>query len=167
MSPMYEGERRPAPREGENRGESTFRRRRLIRPVERRHREFLYFQVHYQPVPGARKTHLMAVQPKLTERIHEMIRRGQLLMCGSYPSSIGGMWLLRVRSHAEAERLVLDNPLVSCNLVKHRLVELMDPIGVVVHQERMLQTAQTSPAPQPQPPMSWDVPPPQPEPNHR
>jgi len=144
MSPQYEGERRPAPREEENRGENNFRRRRLIRPIERRQREYLYFQVHYQPVPGARKAHLQAVQPKLIERIHDMIRRGQLLMCGTYPSSIGGMWLLKVKSHAEAERLVLENPAVSCNLVTHRLVELHDPIGVVVQQERGLESAPPS-----------------------
>jgi hypothetical protein len=136
MSPLYEGERKPAAREEENRGESTLRQRRLLRPVERRQREYLYYQVHYQPVPGARKAHLLAVQPKLIERIHDMIRRGQLLLCGTYPTSLGGMWLLKVKSHAEAERLVLENPAVSCNLVTHRLLELQDPIGVVVHLER-------------------------------
>lgn len=142
MKSTNDGERRPVMRNGENRGESTFRRRRLIRPIERRQRDYLYYQVHYQPVPGARKAHLLAVQPKLTERIHDMVRRGQLLLCGTYPTSLGGMWLLRVKSHAEAERLVLENPLVSCNLVRHRLLELMDPTGIVVHQERTLDSAQ-------------------------
>jgi uncharacterized protein YciI len=136
MMAQNEGERKPVLRDEENRGENTFRRRRLVRATERRQREFLYFQVHYQPVPGARKAHLMAVQPKLIERLHDMIRRGQLLMCGTYPSSLGGMWLLKVRSHAEAQRLVLENPAVSCNLVTHRLLELHDPLGVVVQQER-------------------------------
>jgi hypothetical protein len=128
--------------------EHPLRRRRLIRPaedpeptvrVERRPREFLYFQVHYQPRPGARKSHLAAVQPKLIERLHDMIRRGQLVLGGSYPSSIGGVWLLKVRSRPEAERLVMDNPAVGCNLVTYRLVELQDPHGVVVQQERAAQ----------------------------
>jgi hypothetical protein len=142
MKSTNDGERRPATRDGENRGQSTFRRRRLIRPIERRQRDFLYYQVHYQPVPGARKAHLLAIQPKLTERIHDMVRRGQLLLCGTYPTSLGGMWLLRVRSHAEAERLVLENPAVSCNLVRHRLLELMDPTGIAVQQERTLTNEQ-------------------------
>ena len=148
MSPLNEGERKPAAREEENRGENTLRRRRLVRPVERRQREYLYYQVHYQPVPGARKSHLLAVQPKLTERLHDMIRRGQLLMCGSYPSSLGGMWLLKVRSHAEAQRLVLENPAVSCNLVTHRLQELHDPMGVVVQQERAPQPVEQQAEPE-------------------
>lgn len=129
-------------RSGEFRGQSMMRRRRLIRPVERRQRDYLYYQVHYQPVPGARKAHLLAIQPKLTERIHDMVRRGQLLLCGTYPTSLGGMWLLRVKSHAEAERLVLENPAVSCNLVRHRLLELMDPTGIAVQQERTLSNEQ-------------------------
>ena len=137
-----DGERKPAARGGEYRGQSTLRRRRLIRPVERRQRDYLYYQVHYQPVPGARKAHLLAIQPKLTERIHDMVRRGQLLLCGTYPTSLGGMWLLRVKSHAEAERLVLENPAVSCNLVRHRILELMDPTGIAVQQERTLSSEQ-------------------------
>ncbi|MFZ5434048.1 MAG: YciI family protein [Calditrichota bacterium] len=101
-----------------------------------RPRDILYFQIHYQPRPGARKLHLSAVQHKLTERLQDMVRRGQLLLSGGYPTSIGGMWLLRVRSRAEAERLVLDNPAVSCNLVTYRIVELQEPMGVLVQQER-------------------------------
>lgn len=117
------------------------RRRRVPSQVNgsaKRPREFLYFQVHYQPRPGAKKSHLSAVQPKLIERLHDMIRRGYLIVSGSYPTSIGGMWLLRVKNRNEAERFVLDNPLVACNLVTYRLIELQDPIGVVVQQERDL-----------------------------
>jgi len=143
---MTEGDRRPMERFAEQRTETGApRRRRLIRTSripEKRQREYLYYQVHYQPVPGARKTHLQAVQPKLTERVYDMIRRGQLILCGGYPSSIGGMWLIRVKSHAEAERLVLENPAVSCNLVTHRLIELQDPMGVIVQQERIPASAE-------------------------
>lgn len=98
--------------------------------------EHFYYQVHFQPVPGARKIHFGAIRPKLTERMHDMIRRGQLLMSGGYPSSIGGMWLLKVKSRSEAERLVMDNPAVACNLLTHRLIELQDPMGAILHQER-------------------------------
>jgi hypothetical protein len=104
-------------------------------PAEKRP-EYYYFQVHFQPVPGARKIHFGAIRPKLTERMHDMIRRGQLLMSGKYPSSIGGMWLLKVKSRSEAERLVMDNPAVACNLLTHRLIELEDPMGAITHQEK-------------------------------
>jgi len=103
--------------------------------LERPRPDHYYFQVHFQPVPGARKIHFGAIRPKLTERMQDMVRRGQLLMSGGYPSSIGGMWLLKVKSRSEAERLVMDNPAVACNLLKHRLIELQDPMGAVIHQE--------------------------------
>jgi len=125
----------------------AFRRRRI--PSEnnapKRLREYLYVQIHYQPRPSARKNHLAAVQPKLTERLHDMVHRGQLLLCGGYPTSIGGMWLLRVKSRAEAERLVRDNPAVACNLVTYRIVELQDPLGIVVQQERELPAEAAAP----------------------
>jgi len=105
-------------------------------PADRPRPEYLYFQVHFQPVPGARKIHFGAIRPKLTERMHDMVRRGQLLMSGTYPSSIGGMWLLKVKSRSEAERLVMDNPAVACNLLTHRLLELQDPMGAIMHQEK-------------------------------
>jgi len=107
--------------------------------------EFYYFQVHFQPVPGARKVHFGAILPKLTERMHDMIRRGQLLMAGGYPSSIGGMWLLKVKSRGEAERLVLDNPAVACNLLTHRLIELQEPMGAIIHQEKVHTAEQIEP----------------------
>jgi uncharacterized protein YciI len=107
--------------------------------------EHMYYQVHFQPVPGARKTHFTAIRPKLTERMHEMIRRGQLLMSGGYPSSIGGMWLLKVKNRGEAERLVADNPAVACNLLKHRLIELQDPMGAVIREENAHSIEQLEP----------------------
>jgi hypothetical protein len=99
--------------------------------------DFYYFQVHYQPVPGARKAHFDAVGPRLLERTHEMIRHGQLLISGGYPSSIGGLWVLKVKNRAEAERLVMDHPAVACNLLTYRLIELQDPEGMVVHEARI------------------------------
>lgn len=99
-------------------------------------REIFYFQAYFQPRPGARRNHLAAVQHKLTERLHDMVHRGQLLLCARYPNSLGGMWLLRVKSQAEAERLVKENPAVACNLLSYRLIELEEPAGIIVKQER-------------------------------
>jgi hypothetical protein len=139
------------PNEQEPKKESPLRRRIRVTPrsstagaptaingttLPEKRPDHYYFQVHFQPVPGARKIHFAAIRPKLTERMHDMIRRGQLLMSGGYPSSIGGMWLLKVKSRGEAERLVLDNPAVACNLLTHRLIELQDPMGAVTHQEK-------------------------------
>jgi uncharacterized protein YciI len=96
-----------------------------------------YFQVHYQPVPGARKNHFEAIRPKLTEKMHEMIRHGQLLISGGYPSSIGGMWVIKVKNRAEAERLVMDHPAVACNLLTYKLIELQEPEGAIIHEARL------------------------------
>lgn len=106
-----------------------------MREPKQRTRDFYYFQVHYSGVPGARKVHFAAIKPKLTERLQDMVRRGQLLLCGGYPMSIGGVWLLKVKNRGEAERLIQDNPAVTANLVTYRLVELQDPMGMVVREE--------------------------------
>lgn len=106
------------------------------RPAKRFEREIFYYQVYFQPRPGARRNHLDAVQRKLTERLHVMVHRGQLLLSARFAKSLGGLWLLRVKSQAEAERLVLEHPAVACNLLTFRLVELEDPAGIVVKQER-------------------------------
>jgi uncharacterized protein YciI len=102
---------------------------------------YYYFQVHFSQVPGARKIHFNAIKPKLTERLQDMVRRGQLLLCGGYPMSIGGMWLLKVRTRSEAERLIQDNPAVAANLVTFRLVELQEPMGTVVREEHPTEEA--------------------------
>lgn len=91
-----------------------------------------YFQVHFQPIPGARKALFTALVPQLAEQVQAMIARGQLLFAGGYPTSIGGMWLLKTQSHAEAERLVLAHPAVSARLLTWRLLELQEPVGIVV-----------------------------------
>jgi uncharacterized protein YciI len=105
------------------------------RESEQRVYGYIYYQVHYAPIPGARKIHFNAIRPKLTERLQDMVRRGQLLICGGYPMSIGGMWLLKVKSRSEAERLIQDNPAVTANLVTFRLVELQEPMGAVVRED--------------------------------
>jgi hypothetical protein len=94
--------------------------------------EPLYFQVHFQPVPGARKGLFTALQPQLAAQLQEMIREGQLLFSGGYPTSIGGMWLLKTKDRGEAERLVLAHPAVSGHLLTWRLLELQEPVGLVV-----------------------------------
>ena len=104
--------------------------------VERPAGEPLYCQVHFQPVPGARKALFDALRPKLTECLQDMMRHGQLLFCGGYPTSIGGMWLLKVQSRAEAEQLVLEHPAVSASLLTWRLLELQEPSGLVVQSDR-------------------------------
>jgi len=117
--------------------DSVIRRRRVRPPRnDRPPRDFYIFQVYFQARPGARRQHFEAVRPKITERLHDMIRRGQLILGGDYPSSTGGTWLLKVRSRSEAERLVMDHPAVGCSLLTYRLIELQDPMGAVLHQER-------------------------------
>lgn len=128
------------------------RRKPLPEPVAevKRTPDHYYFQVHFQPVPGARKNHFDAIRPTLLERTHEMIRRGQLLFAGGYPSSIGGMWLLKVKTRSEAERLVLDHPAVACSLLTHKLIELQEPEGAIVSAERLQAVVSESSESEPQ-----------------
>jgi hypothetical protein len=112
---------------------------RVMRPLaERRARPVrvlrgsLYVQVHFQSVPGARRAHLDAVQPMITQHLHGMVHRGQLILSGGYPASLGGMWLLKVRSREEAERLVREHPAVAANLLTYRLQELQNPLGALL-----------------------------------
>ena len=94
-----------------------------------------YFQVHFQPIPGARKALFLALQPQLADHVQDMISRGQLLFAGGYPTSIGGMWLLKTDNRAEAEKLVLAHPAVSGHLLTWRLLELQEPLGSIVPQD--------------------------------
>lgn len=107
---------------------------RRARPV-RVLRGSLYVQVHFQSVPGARRAHLDAVQPMITQHLHGMVHRGQLILSGGYPASLGGMWLLKVRSREEAERLVREHPAVAANLLTYRLQELQNPLGALLQME--------------------------------
>ncbi len=100
--------------------------------AEKPHYGPYYFQVHFQPVPGARKGLFTALQPQLGEHLREMMQAGQLLFSGGYPTSIGGMWLLKTKNRAEAERLVLAHPAVNGHLLTWRLLELQEPVGLVV-----------------------------------
>jgi hypothetical protein len=108
-------------------------RRRPVAPVvERPAPDFYFVQVHFQPRPGARKTHFDNLLPQLSDLLQSMIRDGQLLLAGGYPSSIGGLWLLKVRTLAEAERLVQAHPAVVAQMLTYRLLDLQEPAGIVV-----------------------------------
>jgi hypothetical protein len=94
-----------------------------------------YFQVHFTPVPGAKKKHYEAIQSAITERLQEMVRRGTLLISGRYAASIGGEWFVKAKNRHEVERLILDYPPVKCNLVIFKISELVDIIGVITREE--------------------------------
>jgi uncharacterized protein YciI len=101
-----------------------------------------FYQVHFAPVPGATKKHYRAIQPAITERLHEMIRRGQLLMAGRYAETVGGEWLLRAKNKHEVERMAMDNPAVKCNLVTYKIREIVDVLGPLTR-EAMAQTEES------------------------
>lgn len=51
---------------------------------------------------------------------------GQLLVAGRYLSSVGGMWLLKVRSMGDAERIARDYPPVKKDYLTFRINVLVD-----------------------------------------
>jgi hypothetical protein len=116
-------------------GRRPLRGRRNAPAPEPQNRGPLYFQVHFQPVPGARKALFVALRPQLGDLQQEMIQRGQLLFSGGYPTSIGGMWLLKADNRAEAEKLVLAHPAVERQLLTWRLLELQEPQGAILAAE--------------------------------
>jgi hypothetical protein len=94
-----------------------------------------YFQVHFTPLPSAKKKHYIAIQGAITECLQEMVRRGTLLFSGRYTASIGSEWLVKARNRHEVERLAMDHPAVKCNLITYRISELIDTIGVLSREE--------------------------------
>ena len=94
-----------------------------------------YVQVHFSGLPGATKKHLHAIKREITEKVQDMTRRGQLILAGRYLSSIGGVWLLRVKNLEEAQRLAKEHPAVKSNLLTYRVYLLVDNMGMITRRE--------------------------------
>lgn len=112
---------------------------------------FIFFKAHFSPLPGARKFHYEAVLPELTQKLQEMVRRGQLILSGRYPSSLGGIWIFKAKNRQEAEKLVQENPAVKCNLLTYVLCELFEPLGQLTQYDAQVikeEPIATPPSPQ-------------------
>ncbi|MBU0691471.1 hypothetical protein KKH18_06610 [bacterium] len=95
----------------------------------------VYVQVHFSGLPGATKKHLHAIKREITEKVQDMTRRGQLILSGRYLSSIGGVWLLKVKTFEEAQRLAKEHPGVKSNLLTYRCYILVENMGMVTRRE--------------------------------
>ena len=93
-------------------------------------REGYFVQVHFTGKPGTNKKKIGLHRVALTDLLDQMMRRGQLLACGRYLSSVGGMWLVKVNSPHEAERLAKEHPGVKENLLSFRINVLMEHNGL-------------------------------------
>jgi len=89
----------------------------------------VFVQVHFSGLPGATKKHLLAIKREIVEKTQDMTRRGQLILAGRYLSSIGGVWLLKVKNFEEAQRLAKEHPAVKSNLLSYRAYILVDTMG--------------------------------------
>jgi uncharacterized protein YciI len=95
----------------------------------------VFVQVHFSGLPGATKKHLLAIKREIVEKTQDMTRRGQLILAGRYLSSIGGVWLLKVKNFEEAQRLAKEHPAVKSNLLSYRAYILVDTMGMFTRRE--------------------------------
>lgn len=97
-----------------------------------RGRNGAFFQVYFTQLPSAKKRQYLAIGAPTTNYQQELARRGALLICGVFPTSFGGMWLLKAKSSDEAEKMAAEYPPVKCNLVKYKVNELINPMGAIL-----------------------------------
>ncbi len=87
-------------------------------------------QVHFAGRPGTTKRTMNSLRNDSQAYMDTLREKGQLLFSGRYLSSVGGMWLIKVRAMIEAEKLAHDYPPVRKDLLTFRLNVLMDRDGV-------------------------------------
>ncbi|NUO19422.1 hypothetical protein HUU59_08255 [bacterium] len=87
-------------------------------------------QVHFAGRPGTTKRTMNSLRHDSQAYLDALREKGQLLYSGRYLSSVGGMWLIKVRAMIEAEKLAHDYPPVRKDLLTFRINVLMDRDGV-------------------------------------
>lgn len=87
-------------------------------------------QVHFAGRPGTTKRVMNSLRNDSQAYVDMLREKGQLLFSGRYLSSVGGMWLIKVRAMIEAEKLAHDYPPVKKDLLTFRINVLMDRDGV-------------------------------------
>lgn len=87
-------------------------------------------QVHFAGRPSTTKRIMNSLRHDSQAYLDTLREKGQLLFAGRYLSSVGGMWLIKVRAMIEAEKLAHDYPPVKKDLLTFRLNVLMDRDGV-------------------------------------
>ncbi len=112
----------------------TFRGKRNIRRSLPESLDGYVVQVHFSGRPGTTKRNMNALRNDSQAYLDNLREKGQLLFSGRYLSSVGGMWLIKVRAMIEAEKIAHDYPPVKKDLLTFRLNVLMDRDGVFSRQ---------------------------------
>lgn len=91
-------------------------------------------QVHFAGRPGTSKRIMNAQRRDIAAYLETLRNHGNLLACGRYLSSVGGMWLLKVKTLLDAERIAREYPPIKKDLLTFRLNVLVDTDGSLLKQ---------------------------------
>ncbi len=104
----------------------NFRGRKNNRNSVPESRDGYVVQVHFAGRPGTTKRVMNALRRDVQEYLDALRTNNQLLVAGRYLSSVGGMWLLKVKTMGDAERVARDYPPVKKDLLTFRINVLVD-----------------------------------------
>lgn len=126
-------------------GGRNFRGRRTTRQLPSSLADGFIVQVHFAGKPGTTKRILNALRRDIATYLDTLRGGGHLILAGRYFSSVGGIWLLKVRHIPEADKLVREYPPVKQELLTYRTNVLVDldqvPAGLNKPNERTLEPA--------------------------
>ncbi len=124
----------------------NFRGRRNTRGTIPESRDGYVVQVHFAGRPGTTKRIMNSLRREIHDYLETLRDNGQLLIAGRYLSSVGGMWLLKVKTMGDAEKIARDYPPVIKDFLTFRLNVLVDADNTMLQakapeRERSMQPA--------------------------
>ncbi|MCB9357500.1 MAG: hypothetical protein H6505_02915 [Calditrichaeota bacterium] len=90
-------------------------------------------QVHFAGKPGTSKRIMNSQRREIHDYLDALKKNGTLLASGRYLSSVGGMWLLKVKTLSDAEKIARGYPPVKKEMLTFRLNILMDTEGELLN----------------------------------
>lgn len=110
----------------------SFRGRRATRNTIPESPNGYLVQVHFAGRPGTSKRVMNSLRRDIAAYLDSLKVQGQLLASGRYLSSVGGMWLLKVKTLMDAEKIAREYPPVKKDLLTFRLNVLVDSEGALL-----------------------------------
>lgn len=110
----------------------NFRGRRTSRTLIPESPDGYLVQVHFAGRPGTDKRTMNSQRRDIVQYIDNLKNHGQLLAAGRYLSSVGGMWLLKVKTLIDAEKIAREYPPVKKDLLTFRINVLVDTDGALL-----------------------------------
>jgi uncharacterized protein YciI len=110
----------------------NFRGRRTTRNMIPESPDGYLVQVHFAGRPGTDKRTMNSQRRDIAQYIENLKNHGQLLAAGRYLSSVGGMWLLKVKTLIDAEKIAREYPPVKKDLLTFRINVLVDSDGALL-----------------------------------